>query len=135
LKYRSRFDIVGVLLQSSVRGATKTRLMYDAFLSHNQAEEYLSFLLAKELISLAPDKKHYLPTEKGLRFLEMYAGIKDTVAIERDRTLSVSETESPESHDIIEVPKPRPEPAGGAQGPPGLGIARSSPRARPGGND
>ena len=74
------------MLQSAVRGATKTRLMYDAFLSHSQVEEYLSFLLGKKLISMAPDKKHYLPTEKGLRFLAMYDEIEDAVALERTQS-------------------------------------------------
>jgi predicted transcriptional regulator len=97
LKYRSRFDIVGEMLQAAVRGATKTRLMYEAFLSHNQVEEYLDFLLGKKLIFLAEDKKHYLPTEKGLRFLEMYAEFKDAV------TIQVAQ----------QVAKPQPEPAGG----------------------
>jgi len=84
LRYRSRFDIVGELLQAAVRGATKTRLMYEAFLSHGQVEEYLGFLLSKKLISLGPDKKHYLPTEKGVRFLVMYDEIKDAVRVRAD---------------------------------------------------
>lgn len=97
MKYRSRFDIIGVLLQAAVRGATKTRLMYDAFLSHNQAEEYISFLLGKKLIALAPDNKHYHPTEKGLRFLAMYAEIKDAVAVEIARAHPESQPQSAEN--------------------------------------
>jgi predicted transcriptional regulator len=85
MKYRSRFDIVGAMLQAAVGGATKTRLMYEAFLSHTQVDEYLGFLLGKRLISLAQDKKHYLPTEKGLRFLEMFAEIKDVVTVGHDK--------------------------------------------------
>jgi predicted transcriptional regulator len=129
LKYRSRFDIVGVMLQAAVRGATKTRLMYEAFLSHSQVEEYLSFLLGKNLISLAADKKHYLPTEKGLRFLSMYAEIKDAVTIQTERTPPNSKPESPESHDIGEVTKARLELPSDAQRP-GLDTAPSSPRER-----
>ena len=81
MKYRSRFDIVVALLQSAARGATKTKLMYEAFLSHSQVEEYLGFLQAKRLISLTEDNKHYLPTEKGLRFLDTYEKIKDVVSL------------------------------------------------------
>jgi predicted transcriptional regulator len=113
LKYRSRFDIVGVMLQAAVRGATKTRLMYEAFLSHSQAEEYISFLLGKNLISLGLDNKHYRPTEKGLRFLAMYAEIKDAVAVEIAGAPPESQPQSAENHGPDEGAKPRPEPAGG----------------------
>jgi winged helix-turn-helix protein len=56
--------------------------MYSAFLSHSQVEEYLEFLRAKRLISFIPDKKRYVPTERGIQFLKMYGEIKDTVTIE-----------------------------------------------------
>jgi predicted transcriptional regulator len=85
MKYRSRFDIVGAMLLAAVGGATKTRMMYEAFLSHTQVDEYIGFLLGKRLLSLAQDKKHYLPTEKGLRFLEMFAEIKDVVTVENGK--------------------------------------------------
>jgi len=81
MKYRSRVDIVAAMLQSAVGGATKTKLMYSAFLSHSQVEEYLEFLRAKRLISFLPDKKRYIPTDRGLQFLKMYGEIKDTVTI------------------------------------------------------
>src|SRR5438445_6894191 len=82
LKYRSRVDIVAAMLQSAIGGATKTKLMYSAFLSHSQVEEYLEFLRAKRLISFIADKKRYVPTDRGIQFLKMYGEIKDTVTIE-----------------------------------------------------
>jgi len=82
LKYRSRVDIVAAIIQSAVGGATKTKLMYSAFLSHSQVEEYLEFLRSKRLISFIPDKKRYVPTDRGVQFLKMYGEIKDTVTIE-----------------------------------------------------
>ncbi len=104
MKYRSRFDIVGEMLKSAVGGATKTRLMYDAFLSHSQVEEYLGFLLGKNLISLAPDKKHYLPTEKGIRFLAMFDEIREAVALERTQGVPpTAPAESPETQGIDKV--------------------------------
>lgn len=108
LKYRSRFDIIGVMLQAAVRGATKTRLMYDAFLSHSQAEEYISFLLGKKLICLAEDNKHYRPTEKGLRFLVMFAEMKDAVAVEIASATPKSQPQSAENRGLDEGAKPRP---------------------------
>src|SRR2546427_10213986 len=82
LKYRGRVDIVAAMVQSAVGGATKTKLMYSAFLSHSQVEEYLEFLRAKRLISFIADKKRYVPTDRGIQFLKMYGEIKDTVTIE-----------------------------------------------------
>ena len=107
MKYRSRFDIVGAMLHAAVGGATKTRLMYEAFLSHAQVDEYLGFLLGKRLIALAQDKKHYHPTEKGLRFLAKFAEIEDVVTVERGP--GVPEKAEPEPADLpglSAVPRP-----------------------------
>ena len=45
MKYRSRTEIVGNILDAANRGATKTKIMYMAFLSYNQVKEYLSVLM------------------------------------------------------------------------------------------
>ena len=51
MKYRSRSDIVGLLLEAANGGgATKTKLMYKAYLSYNQLREYLTFLVENGLI-------------------------------------------------------------------------------------
>jgi predicted transcriptional regulator len=55
MKYRSKTDIIGHILEavnsrSGDTGLTKVKIMYDAFLSYPQLEEYLSFLLEKGLI-------------------------------------------------------------------------------------
>jgi len=36
MKYRSRTDIVGLILEAANGGATKTKIMYKAFLSYAQ---------------------------------------------------------------------------------------------------
>jgi len=82
LKYRSRVDIVAAMLQSAIGGATKTKVMYAAFLSHTQVDEYLEFLIRKRLIAFIPDKKRYVTTARAARFLEMYDAIRESVAIE-----------------------------------------------------
>ncbi len=46
MKYRSRSDIVGLLLDAANGGgATKTKWMYKAYLSFNQLREYIIFLM------------------------------------------------------------------------------------------
>ena len=42
---RSRTEIVGNILDAANGGATKTKIMYTAFLSYNQLKEYLSVLI------------------------------------------------------------------------------------------
>ncbi|MGB8172467.1 MAG: winged helix-turn-helix domain-containing protein, partial [Nitrososphaeraceae archaeon] len=50
MKYRSRTDIVGLILEGANGGATKTKIMYKAFLSYAQLREYLAMLLENGLI-------------------------------------------------------------------------------------
>ena len=50
MKYRSRTDIVGLILEAANGGgATKTRIMYKAFLSYAQLKEYLTVLLKQSI--------------------------------------------------------------------------------------
>lgn len=68
MKYRSRTEIVGIILEIASRGATKTKIMYDAYLSYTQLTEYLSFLTENKLIKRQEGTELYRLTEKGHRF-------------------------------------------------------------------
>ena len=51
MKYRSRTEIVGLILEAANGGgATKTKIMYKAFLSFAQLREYLTMLQDNGLI-------------------------------------------------------------------------------------
>ncbi len=50
MKYRSRTEITGLILEAANGGATKTKIMYKAYLSFAQLKEYLSMLIEKGLI-------------------------------------------------------------------------------------
>ncbi len=51
MKYRSWSEIVGLLLDAANGGgATKTKLMYKAYLSFIQLKEYLTILVENALI-------------------------------------------------------------------------------------
>jgi predicted transcriptional regulator len=72
VKYRSRSDIIELLLNAANGGgATKTKLMYSAFISFNQLREYLSLLVENGLIEYEEGKHSYRTTEKGIRFLHL----------------------------------------------------------------
>jgi predicted transcriptional regulator len=83
MKYRSRTDIVGLILEAANGGgATKTRIMYKAFLSYAQLKEYLTVLLENGLIDYEEGRQFYRTTEKGIRFLQMYNQFDEMMSIE-----------------------------------------------------
>ena len=72
MKYRSRTEIVGNILDAANGGATKTKIMYTAFLSYNQLKEYFSILIENNLIEYIDGTRTFKTTEKGLNFLKMH---------------------------------------------------------------
>ncbi|MGI9010875.1 MAG: winged helix-turn-helix domain-containing protein [Nitrososphaeraceae archaeon] len=75
MKYRSRTEIVAMILDAANGGTTKTRIMYKAFLSYAQLKEYLSVLVENNLIEYLDGIQVYKTTEKGLKFLKMHSEI------------------------------------------------------------
>ena len=71
MKYRSRTDIIYQMLQAATGGATKTKIMYKAFLSYAQLKEYLAVMLENGLIRYEASTQTYNVTEKGLRFAKI----------------------------------------------------------------
>jgi predicted transcriptional regulator len=72
MKYRSRTEIVSMILESANGGATKTRIMYRAFLSYAQLREYLSVLIENNLLEYLEGTQTYKTTEKGFNLLKMH---------------------------------------------------------------
>jgi predicted transcriptional regulator len=82
VKYRSRSDIIGLLLNAANGGgATKTKLMYNAFISFNQLREYLSLLVENGLIQYEEGMHTYKTTEKGMRSLHIQNKIDEVAPI------------------------------------------------------
>jgi predicted transcriptional regulator len=81
MKYRSRTDIIATILGAANQGATKTRLMYSAYLSYAQIQDYLAFLQEKGLLTYVEGVQQYKLTEKGLHFLRVYDQISEILAI------------------------------------------------------
>ena len=71
MKYRSRTEIVAMILEAANGGATKTKIMYKAFLSYAQLREYLSVLIENNLLEYLEGSQTYKTTEKGLNFLKL----------------------------------------------------------------
>ena len=72
MKYRSRTEIVGNILDAANGRATKTKIMYKAFLSYAQLKEYLSVLTENNLIEYLDVNHTFKTTEKGLNYLKMH---------------------------------------------------------------
>lgn len=73
MKYRSRIEIIATILDTVSSGtATKTKIMYEAYLSSPQLKEYISFLLENELITYEEGTHIYRITEQGRRFTHVY---------------------------------------------------------------
>jgi predicted transcriptional regulator len=76
---RSRTEIVGNILDPANGGETKTKIMYFAFLSYNQLNEYLSILIENNLLEYLDGTHKFKTTEKGLNYLKMYSEMKKFV--------------------------------------------------------
>jgi predicted transcriptional regulator len=77
MKNRSRTEIVSDILNSANGGATKSKIMYKAFLSYGQLKEYLSVLIENTLIEYLDGTQIYKTTEKGLYFLKKYEELQE----------------------------------------------------------
>ena len=71
MKYRSRTDISVLILEAANGGATKTKIMYKAFLSYAQLKEYFTILIENELLEYDEGRRFYRTTEKGIRLLQI----------------------------------------------------------------
>jgi predicted transcriptional regulator len=81
MKYRSRSEIIGLILQTANKGATKTRIMYGAYLSFSQVKEYVGFLQSRGLLIYEEGTSLYRLTEKGLHFMGAIEEINDVIAV------------------------------------------------------
>ena len=72
MKYRSKTEIVSNILDAANGGgATKTKIMYKAFLSYAQLKEYLSVLTENNLLEYLDGTQTFKTTEKGLNYLKI----------------------------------------------------------------
>ena len=70
-----------MMLDSARGGATKTKIMYKAYLSYSQLVEYMKYLQKNRLITQVEGTDLYRPTEKGLKFLNMSVELSEMVTV------------------------------------------------------
>jgi predicted transcriptional regulator len=82
MKYRSRTDIVHLILEAANGGAaTKSKIMYKAFLSFGQLKEYLMVLIENDLLEYEDGQNTYRTTSKGLRLLQIFNNMEELTPI------------------------------------------------------
>jgi predicted transcriptional regulator len=67
--------------------ATKTKIMYRAFLSFRQMKEYARVLTENNLLNYDAYTQTFKTTEKGLRFLDTYNQMSDVMKTEQQQQL------------------------------------------------
>src|SRR6266850_4128086 len=84
MKYRSRTEIISTILEIVSHGANKTRIMYGAYLSYAQLNQYISFLIENKLIERKPGSELYLLPENGSRLLYLYKELDDMIPFKKN---------------------------------------------------
>jgi UDP-N-acetyl-D-mannosaminuronic acid dehydrogenase len=70
VKNRSSDEITTSILQAAYGGAAKTTIMYKAFITYDQLNEFLSLLVEKGLIEYREGERSFKTTDKGISFLQ-----------------------------------------------------------------
>lgn len=82
MKYRSRTDIVHLILEAANGGAaTKSKIMYKAFLSFGQLKEYLMVLIENDLLEYEEGQNTYRTTSKGIKLLQIFNNMEELTPI------------------------------------------------------
>ena len=85
MKYRSRTDIIEIILNAAMNGGTKTRLMYASYLSYAQITEYIEFLTHRELIQRMTQQRIQTHAE-GTTVPKAYEEISAIVSLDGAKT-------------------------------------------------
>lgn len=79
--YRDRISIISDILEVAKGdgGASRTRIMYNANLSHDQMKHYLRILNENYFLYYNLHTQRFQTTEKGLKVIEAYKRIEDMI--------------------------------------------------------
>ncbi len=82
--YRNREEIMALILASADKpeGISKTRVMFNCFVSYAQLTEYLVHLTKSGLVQHDHASKLYKTTTKGLYFLDLHNKMEEITKIQ-----------------------------------------------------
>ena len=84
MKNRGRQDINAMILEAAIAGENKTKIMYKAYLSHNQLCVHLTELQDNGLLEYRLGEQTYMTTQKGKRYLEIYNNMNELTSISEE---------------------------------------------------
>ena len=93
MRNRQKDEIIRDILYSAQGGASITKIMFHAYLTHSQAKEYTQVLIGNEMLELdieASSLTQYRTTPKGIEYLAAVEKISDLLAIETKRATNAS---------------------------------------------
>jgi predicted transcriptional regulator len=73
------------MLRCVKSGATRTQIMYRAYLSYTQLKEYLAMLQERDLVGYDSNTRLYRVTKKGIQFMNLYDKIHELVPNAEER--------------------------------------------------
>ena len=76
--------MASILRVTAREGATKTRVMYGAYLSYAQMKEYLDFLVGKGLLT-QDESGIFRLTDSGMHLLSTFEGIDSMIKLEKPK--------------------------------------------------
>ena len=77
---RSRIELVALILQAAIEGATAMRMLNKVFPSNMQLKEYLVILQQNGLLDYHKEQT-FITTSKGMHFLRIYIELNEVVAM------------------------------------------------------
>lgn len=84
MKNRGRQDINAMILEAAIVGENKTRIMYKAYISHNQLCAHLKELQENGLLEYRLGDQTYMTTQIGKRYLEIYNTMNELTSAAED---------------------------------------------------
>jgi len=77
MKYRDRNEIIAQILECcNGNRVTRSKIMFDTYLSFNVTKEYLILLLENGLVDYQNGERTFKTTEKGIYFLNVHNNFK-----------------------------------------------------------
>ncbi len=77
-KHRNREEIVANVLEAARNGATKTRIMYNCYVSHRLLQKYLGYAIENGFLFYDSGSNKHYTTSKGVLYLDYFEECRDT---------------------------------------------------------
>jgi predicted transcriptional regulator len=83
---RGWLEIIDLMLEVCERGALKTHVMYKCNLNSKQLQQYMDFMLSRNLVAMSEEggdvrRTVFVTTERGRKLMAAYSELADIFAI------------------------------------------------------